>query len=86
MHGSVVACCGSGALRATVHTYKVPLKEVAFIFITSTVVWSQGKQQGGNTAPPIKRELDSRFTEHDSALQNKTQFPTQSVSPKRKLP
>ena len=30
-------------------------KEVA---ITSTIVWSQVKQQGGNTAPPINRRLD----------------------------
>ena len=34
------------------------LKEVAIIFITSTVVWPQVKQQGGNTALPIKRNLD----------------------------
>ena len=30
-------------------------KEVA---ITSTIVWPQVKQQGGNTAPPINRRLD----------------------------
>ena len=30
-------------------------KEVA---ITSTIVWSQVKQQGGNTAPPINRKLN----------------------------
>ena len=29
------------------------LKEVTIIFITTTMVWSQVKQQGGNTAPPI---------------------------------
>ena len=45
--GSVVACCRvwgteCGAL----------LKEVAVIFIISTMVWPQVKQQGGNTAPP----------------------------------
>ena len=27
-------------------------------FITSTIVWSQVKQQGGNTAPPINRKSD----------------------------
>ena len=27
-------------------------------FITSTIVWPQVKQQGGNTAPPINRKLD----------------------------
>ena len=31
------------------------LKEVTIIFITSTMVWSQVKQQGGNTALPIKQ-------------------------------
>ena len=31
---------------------------VAIIFITSTIVGSQAKQQGGNRAPPIDRKLD----------------------------
>ena len=31
------------------------LKEVPIIFITSTVVWPQVKQQGGNTALPINK-------------------------------
>ena len=31
------------------------LKEVTTIFITSTIVWSQVRQKGGNTAPPINR-------------------------------
>ena len=35
------------------------------IFITSTIVWPQIKQQGGDTAPPINRKLDQRFTEHE---------------------
>ena len=34
------------------------LKEVSIIFITSTLVWPQVKQQGGNTALPINRKLD----------------------------
>ena len=34
------------------------LKEVAVIFITSTIVCPQIKQQGGNTALPINRKLD----------------------------
>ena len=33
-------------------------KEVGIIFITSTIVWPQVKQQGGNTALPINRKLD----------------------------
>ena len=34
------------------------LREVAIIFMTSTIVWSQVNQQGENTAPPINRKLD----------------------------
>ena len=33
------------------------LKKVAIIFITSTIVGAQVKQQGGNTALPINRKL-----------------------------
>ena len=33
-------------------------KEVSIVFIASTIVWPQVKQQGGNTAPPINRKLD----------------------------
>ena len=40
---------GSGALRVAVCALEL-LKKVAIIFITSTIVWSQVKQQGGNTA------------------------------------
>ena len=36
------------------------LKEVAIIFTTSTIVWSQVKQQEGKAAPPINRKLDYR--------------------------
>ena len=34
------------------------LKEVTIIFITSTIVWPQVKQQGGNTALPINSKLN----------------------------
>ena len=47
----MVACCRVGALSAAVHAWDL-LKEVAIIFITSTIVWPQAKQQGGNTAQP----------------------------------
>ena len=33
------------------------LKEITIIFITSTMVWSQIKQQRGNTALPIKQKI-----------------------------
>ena len=48
---------GLGALSTAVHAWDL-LKEVVIIFITSTKVWPQVKQQGGNTAPPINRKLD----------------------------
>ena len=48
---------GSGALSAAVRAWDL-LKKVAFIFITSTIVWPQVNQQGGNTALPINRKLD----------------------------
>ena len=48
---------GSGALSAAVTAWDL-LKEVAIIFMTSTIVWPQVKPQGGNTAPPINRKLD----------------------------
>ena len=34
------------------------LEDFAIIFTTSTIVWPQDKQQGGNTALPINMELD----------------------------
>ena len=55
------------------------LKKVAIIFITSTIVGPQVKQQGGNTALPINRKLDYRFTEHGPTHQNKTQSSPQSL-------
>ena len=47
----------SGALSVAVLAWDF-LKEIVIILITSTLVWSQVKQQGGNTAPPINRKLD----------------------------
>ena len=48
---------GSGALSVAVYAWDL-LKEVANIFITSTIVWSQVKQWGGNTNLSINRKLD----------------------------
>ena len=73
----MVACCMVGGTECG-SVCTGPLKEVAIIFITSTIVGSQVKQQGGNTAPPINRKLDYRFTEHGPV-------PPQLVSPIRKL-
>ena len=48
---------GLGALSAAEHAWDL-LKGVTIIFITSTIVWPQVKQQGGNTALPINGKLD----------------------------
>ena len=47
----------SGALSVAVCTQDL-LKKVPIFFITSTIVWSQVKQQGGNRALPINKKLD----------------------------
>ena len=71
---------GLGVLSARVCAWNL-LKQVAMIFITSTIVWLLVKQQGGNTAPPINRKLDSRFTKYGPAHQKKTQFPLSQSLP-----
>ena len=48
---------GFGALGVAVCAWDL-LKEVTIIFITSTTVWPQVKQQGGNIALSINRKLD----------------------------
>ena len=44
---------GSGTLSAAVHAWDL-LKEVTSIFITSTILWPQVKQQGENTVLSTK--------------------------------
>ena len=41
-------------------------------------------EQAGSIVPPISRQLDYRFKEHDSAHQSKTQFSPQPIPPIRK--
>ena len=53
----MVACCRVRGTECSSASWDL-LKEVTIIFITSTVVWPQAKQQGGNTALPINRKLD----------------------------
>ena len=48
---------GLGALSIAVPAWDL-LKEVPIIFITSTIVWPQVKQHGGNIALPFNRKLD----------------------------
>ena len=55
--GSEMAFLRARALSVAMRAWDL-LKEVAVIFLTSIIVWSQVKQQGGNTAPPINRKLD----------------------------
>ena len=47
----------SGALSAAMRAWDL-LKDITIIFITSTIVWPQVKQQGGNTVLPINRKLN----------------------------
>ena len=47
---------GSEALSWAVHAWDL-LKEVTIIFMTSTIVWPQVKQQGMNTVPSIKQKI-----------------------------
>ena len=59
---SLVEVCAAGGLQAQTLSVSVRawdlLKEVDIIYITSTIVWSQAKQQGANRAPAINRKLD----------------------------
>ena len=48
---------GLGALSAAMHAWEL-LKELAIIFITSTIIWPQDKQQGEKIAPCINRKLN----------------------------
>ena len=48
---------GSEILSAAVHMQNF-LKAVTIIFLNSTIVWSQAKQQGVSRAWPISRKLD----------------------------
>ena len=55
----MVACCRAGKAECSVAVCAQEFsKEVAIIFITSTIVWSQVKEQGVNTDTPINRKLD----------------------------
>ena len=73
--------CDSGLLqgRGTEcgNAYMGFLKEVAIIFITSTIVWPQIKQQ----TPTHQQKIELRFTKHGPTHQNKTQFPLSQSLP-----
>ena len=56
--GSVQESPAEARVRSTDEAVRALVKEVAIIFMNSTIVGPQIKQQGGNTAPPINRKLD----------------------------
>ena len=53
---SPVSTIESWALSIAVHAWDLS-KEVTIIFIASTIIWPQVKQQGGNTVQPISSKL-----------------------------
>ena len=68
-----------GALSAAVHAWDL-LKEVAIIFITSTIVWSQVKQQEG---PQPCSSAENLIKDLLSMVRPSEQDP---VSPTKSLP
>ena len=42
-----------------------------------SIVWSEVKQQGGNTVAPNQQKIGLKVTEYGPAHQNKAQFPPQ---------
>ena len=56
------------------------LKEFTIIFITSTIVWFQGKQQGRNTALSINRKLEKDLLAMVLPIRKKDPVSTQTVS------
>ena len=79
-HGSAVPCCrvrgnewGSACTG--------PLKEVTIIFITTTMFWSQVKQQGGNTAPPITENWIKDLLSMALPIRTRPNFPLSQSLP-----
>ena len=66
---------GSGALSVIVCAQEDLLKEVTIIFITSTIVWPQVKQQGGNTAPPKAENLIKDLLSKAPPIRTRPIFP-----------
>ena len=62
-----------GAVRAVVHAQDV-LKEVTIIFLTSTLVSSQVKQQGGKTVPYINRNRITDLLSMALAIRTRPSF------------
>ena len=75
---------GLGAWSAAVPAWDL-LKEVAIIFITPTIVWSQVKQQGGNM-PTHQEKTGLNIYWARPCPSEQTRFSQKSVSPIRKRP
>ena len=83
--GLKLPAAGSGALSVVVHAWDL-LKQVAIIFIISIMVWSQIKQQGGNTAPPFIENWIKDLLSMAPPIRTRPSFPLKSVSLIRMLP
>ena len=57
------------------------LKEVAIIFITSTIVWPQVKQQGGKIAPPITENWIKDLLNRALPIRTRPSFPLSQSLP-----
>ena len=81
--GFAMACCRVGTLSAAMHAWDL-WKEVAIIFITSTIVWFQIKQQRRTHSPAHQQKIGLKIYwawPHPSK-----KLSPQSVSPIRKRP
>ena len=63
----------------------VLMKEVTITTITPTIVWSQAKLQGENTAPTHQQKIGLKIYWAWPGPQSKTQLPLNPVPPIRKL-
>ena len=72
--GSAVACCrGRGAECSS--ACLGPFEGVSIIFINSTIVSPQVKQQGGNTATPINRNWIKDLLDMALPMRTRPSFP-----------
>ena len=75
---------GLGALSVAVHAWDL-LKEVAIIFITSTIVWPHVNNREGTQLHPSTENWIKDLLSTAPPIR-KNHFSSQSVSPIRKLP
>ena len=71
---------GLGALSAAVCAWDL-LKEVTIIFIISSIVWPQVKQQGGNTAPPSTENWIKVLLSMAPPMRTRPRFPLSQSFP-----